>query len=57
MTSAAWVYFPTTLPAQLVLDGVDIKNGRATNGGCVTATGAGTTIEVKNANFEYCKAS
>ena len=43
--------------AQATVDGVDIKNGRATNGGCVTATGAGTTIEVKNANFEYCKAS
>ena len=43
--------------AQATVDGVDIKSGRATNGGCVTATGAGTTIEVKNANFEYCKAS
>ena len=43
--------------AQATVDGVDIKGGRATNGGCVTATGTGTTIEVKNANFEYCKAS
>ena len=43
--------------AQATVDGVDIKSGRATNGGCVTATGASTTIELKNANFEYCKVS
>lgn len=41
--------------ASLVVDGVDIKNGRATNGGCVTATGTGTTIEFRNTNFENCK--
>ena len=43
--------------ASLIVDGVDIKNGRATNGGCVTATGTDTTVEFKNVNFESCKVS
>ena len=50
--------FAITAGSRVGFNGVDLEDGKTTgDGGCIEASGAGTTVDIANSAFKNCKVS